>query len=449
MYYFTNRTQKRKAQNRAAQRAFRERKEQHLKNLETKVEELTKASEAANHENTKLRAQVDQMTTELKQYKQKLTVMANPTTVPREKMGFGNPAVGNLSDVTFHFNFPKFGSLPGPQQNNPQRSTSQPISPLQQNPSPTQSQANGKKSPPKFQQSAQDAPSKDDFSTFAGMFTPSMSSSTANGSRGSLESGNYSSPSASSHSNTGPSSSCGTSPEPFTQSPMGSKPIETMTTIGEEQTTLSSEPFAQFSNIDFGSNSNFDWLAQQHGANFDPQLFGDYREPQENVLSNPSFDDFFNDALDADFFTPYNIAPSPNFSKTTAEHPKKNLIDEIDAQKNDYDDTLAPKKESMNCNKLWYVTNPWPTSRDRMLTIVNREKLQECPKAQNGEFDLDGLCSELTKKAKCDGTGPVVGEQDFDTILKKYMGKDVASDCIASKLGIKVNDTKPSSVGMY
>ena len=35
-------TSKRKAQNRAAQRAFRERKEKHLKDLETKVEDLRK-----------------------------------------------------------------------------------------------------------------------------------------------------------------------------------------------------------------------------------------------------------------------------------------------------------------------------------------------------------------------------------------------------------------------
>lgn len=69
----------------------------------------------------------------------------------------------------------------------------------------------------------------------------------------------------------------------------------------------------------------------------------------------------------------------------------------------------------------------------------DREKLQNCHKAQSGEFDLDGLCSELTKKAKCSGNGPVVGETDFDTILKKYMGKEVSSNCMAEKLGIEVN----------
>lgn len=409
---------KRKAQNRAAQRAFRERKERHLKDLETKVEELEKASEAANHENSRLRAQVDRMTSELNQYKSRVTLMTNPKAIPREKVPFGNAAVNNLSDVNFQFEFPKFGMLPGPPTTNkPQKSGSQPTSPHQQVSATTPSNGltNGNDSP--------QMQYKDDLSKFSGIFSPSMSSSATNVSRASLDSGNFSvggatsSPSASSHSNTGPSSSCGTSPEPFTQSPMGFKPVETLTTIGEEHPSVSNgEPVSRFSNVDL-SSTNFDWLAQQNGGQFDPQLFGDYREPQENVLSNPSFDDFFNDAIDTDFFTPYNVAPSPNAAKNAPAH-KKNLIEEIDAQQN-MDDGPLTKKQSMNCNELW-------------------EKLQSCPKAQNGEFDLDGLCSELTKKAKCSGTGPVVGETDFDTILAKYMGKEVSKSCVAEQLGVEI-----------
>lgn len=46
--------------------------------------------------------------------------------------------------------------------------------------------------------------------------------------------------------------------------------------------------------------------------------------------------------------------------------------------------------------------------------------------AQNSDFDLDGLCAELAKKAKCSGSGPVVGTHDFDSILHKYVGSDAA-----------------------
>lgn len=419
---------KRKAQNRAAQRAFRERKEQHLKDLETKVEELEKASADANNENSALRSRVEQMTTELNQYKQKVTLMTQSSPQSREKFSnsnFGKFAVNGLNDVNFQFEFPKFGVLPGPPANKPHRSVSQPISPQQntQTASPIRSNSNGVKSP--AQKAANDARFKEELAQFNAGFTPSMSSSITNASRASLDSASFSvggttsSPSASSQSNAGPSSSCGTSPEPITQSPMAFKPVETLTTIGEEQPTMSTsnQAFTQFSNIDF-SNTNFDWLAQQNGGQFDPQLFGDYREPQNNVLANPSFDDFFNDALDTDFFTPYNAAPSPGkgLNNGSSDGPKKNLIDQIDEQQDSVGD--EPTKTSMSCNQIW-------------------EKLQACPNAQNGDFDLDALCSDLTKKAKCSGNGPVVGEADFNTILQKYMGDDGAS-CVASKLGISV-----------
>ncbi|UNI22572.1 DNA-binding transcription factor yap1 [Purpureocillium takamizusanense] len=444
-------TSKRKAQNRAAQRAFRERKEKHLKDLETKVEELEKASEEANHENSKLRAQVDRITSELNQYKQRLAVMSNvKQPVPREKVPFGSAALNNLSDVSFQFEFPKFGALPGPPVAKRQTQPSQPISPPQdgQTASPARSQSNDSRSPQSAQQSMHD-----ELANFSGIFTPSMTSSHRTGSRASLESahlsfgggggGATSSPSASSNSNAGPSSSCGTSPEPSNQSPMGFKPLETLTTIGEEQqaasTTSGDQPFAQFANVDIGSPS-FDWLANQNGGHFDPQLFGDYREPQDNILANPNLDDFFSDAFNADFFTPYNMPA------TTKTAPKKNLIDEIDAQQNSLDD--EPPKSNMNCNQIWYDSLPVDVDPTRPLTRSDREKLQDCPKAQSGEFDLDGLCSELTKKAKCSGSGPVVGEKDFDTILRKYMGKDVSTDCVANTLGISVKQEQPNGVSM-
>ncbi len=41
-----------------------------------------------------------------------------------------------------------------------------------------------------------------------------------------------------------------------------------------------------------------------------------------------------------------------------------------------------------------------------------------------GDFDLDGLCSDLQQKAKCDGHTAVVNEQDFDLVIKKYLCKD-------------------------
>ncbi|KAF9876263.1 transcription factor PAP1 [Colletotrichum karsti] len=402
---------KRKAQNRAAQRAFRERKEKHLKDLETKVEELEKASKDASSENSILKAQIEKMTGELNEYKTKLAAMSTRSVSHgKSPMGFGASAIGNLSDVNFQFEFPKFGVLPGstmpkPVQRagssaSPQTNGSNPVSPLNTKDNNSPHIINGL-----------DFSTKDDLATFTSLFSPSMSASNGTGtSRASVDSGPYSmhngtstsSPSASSQSNAGPSSSCGTSPEPFTQSPMGFKPVDTMTTIGEEHTGQQS----LFAGIDTNS---IDWFAQQNGGQFDPQLFGNYREPQENILGGNFDESFFNEALDADFITPYNMAaPSP-------AQPKKNLIDQIDAAKNADDDVVkeAVKPENYNCNKIW-------------------EKLQDCPSVQSGEFDLDGLCSELQKKAKCSGQGPVVSETDFQSVVNKWMGKDAAA-CFQGK----------------
>ncbi|KAK8014485.1 hypothetical protein PG990_007781 [Apiospora arundinis] len=413
---------KRKAQNRAAQRAFRERKEQHLKDLETKVKELEEASATTNSENSQLRAQVEKMTMELNEYKKRLAVTPAPRlssgTSPQQNLQrgvFGAGLVNTMNDVNFQFEFPKFGVLPGPSEGAsptsgsraPKRTTS--ASSATANgyagqSSPSQDQATPSSTKSRENSTSQ---SKDAMSKYSSMSSHSPYEIGGNASRTSLDSANFSiggtastSPSSSSHSNGGPSSSCGTSPEPFTQSPLGFKPVDTLTTIGEEQpgfTIDNGNHMGAFGSFDF---SNFDWLANQNGGQFDPQLFGDYREPQDNILANTTFDDsFFNDAFDADFITPYNMAPSPKV-------PKKNICAEIDARKEDEDTIVATEN-----GKLLTCTNIW-------------EQLQNCPKVQSGDIDLDGLCSDLQKKAKCGGTGAVVDETDFKAVMKKHLGSE-------------------------
>ncbi|KAK4229384.1 transcription factor PAP1-domain-containing protein [Podospora fimiseda] len=409
----TEPTSKRKAQNRAAQRAFRERKEKHLKELETKVEELEKASEASNREKELLRSKIDKMTVELNEYKKRVSALANGSrpSYPGSVPPFGSSFVQNLNDVNFQFEFPKFGQLPGPGKFNTkkastpstQRSNSGQLSPTEKtkdSASPTNSSS--------YSQVGLDSQTRNDIANMtSGLFSPPLSTTGygMNGGSISLDSqfnGNggatsTSSPSASSNSNMGgASSSCGTSPEPFTQSPVGFKPVDTLSTIGEEYSGFnnSSQDFG-FGNID--PNMDMSWLPQTD-FQFEPQLFGDYREPQENVLSQGLDDSFFNDALNVDFVTPYNLPITAE-----ASDPKPGILDQIDAAK--CEDLLTPSGNLLTCNKIW-------------------EKLQNCPKVQNGDFDLDGLCSDLQKKAKCSGGGAVVDEADFKNVMKKYLCKD-------------------------
>lgn len=164
--------------------------------------------------------------------------------------------------------------------------------------------------------------------------------------------------------------------------------------------------------------NDMNFLANTSNFQFNPQLFGGYREPQENVLGNGFDDSFFNDAFDIDFTTPY-FAASP-------QPPKKDLVSQIDAAKNEDQTELVQTEDGqfLTCNKIWYDT---PTQLVRLNAATNelgREKLQNCPKVQNGDFDLDGLCSDLQKKAKCSGSGAVVDERTFKDVMQKYLGKD-------------------------
>jgi len=165
--------------------------------------------------------------------------------------------------------------------------------------------------------------------------------------------------------------------------------------------------------------NDFNWLSANNSFQFEPQLFGDYREPQDNILGNGGFDDsFFNDAFDVDFTTPYNMAPSPMLHK-------KDLISQIDeAKNNDEPIQVGTDGQLLTCNKIWYELSGLDVEPTRLSNTINREKLQNCPKVQNGDFDLEGLCSDLQKKAKCSGSGAVVDEKDFKNVMQKYLGKN-------------------------
>jgi AP-1-like factor len=168
----------------------------------------------------------------------------------------------------------------------------------------------------------------------------------------------------------------------------------------------------QFSSVN--NTNDFNWLPQNN-FQFDPQLFGDYRDPTDNLLSGVLDESLFNDVIDADFITPYNV---PLTVEPVVKKP--DLIAQIDAAKNS--DELDSNGQLLTCNKIWYVPLPaWSYALASANTIY-RERLQTCPKVQNGDFDLDGLCSELQKKAKCSGTGAVVDETDFHTVMRKYLG---------------------------
>lgn len=94
-----------------------------------------------------------------------------------------------------------------------------------------------------------------------------------------------------------------------------------------------------------------DWLVQQNRGRFDPVLFGDYREPQDAIISADY--GFFNDAFPTYDFSPFDNKPS------MMQQPAKGVIEQAD-EKQDAEVEPVPSMNTANrvevdCNKLWFV----------------------------------------------------------------------------------------------
>ncbi|KIW93233.1 uncharacterized protein Z519_05838 [Cladophialophora bantiana CBS 173.52] len=480
-------TSKRKAQNRAAQRAFRERKEKHLKDLETKVEDLEKASESANHENGLLRAQVERLQVELKEYRKRLSWISSNGLNRSQPVAVSQSRNPNGND--FQFEFPKFGDLPPmpatklfgnsnmqkPQGNNTGRSASIPTpgaTPGNQNAASRRSTSTSQNQPTRYgslsqspigntftaspQAQSQQQEHQGSIDSLSGLFSPSILEASRHASlgsyfpksalsaynaatqnnRGSLDNGvsgnmpglysnssisNSDSPSSSTESQNA-ISSIGTSPEPSLNSPANKLTEYNLNPISEEnqapfggkdylcnQLQLACgcaedpiPPILKMSDeipLGYVNDPGFDvnginWLAQQNNNSFDPILFGDYRETQENILSQ-DFGAFFNDA----YPLPDLGSPLHNYNDVAPEPaPKTDLLKQVEEAKNGNEEVVPDNEKPMTCNKIW-------------------DRLQSMEKFRNGEIDIDNLCSELRAKAKCSEGGAVVDKKDVDKIL--------------------------------
>ncbi|RDW74658.1 putative bZIP transcription factor AP-1/Yap1 [Aspergillus mulundensis] len=418
-------TSKRKAQNRAAQRAFRERKEKHLKDLETKVDELQRASDDANQENGLLKAQVERLQVELREYRKRLSwvTQGNALSAINSYPGNANRMSG-LNNNDFMFDFPKFGDLPGGRifsgsmaKANQNKKDDAPIPGVLRH-SPLQT-TNGRSSNTASPRDA--TPNK----------PATASPITANGHPNSFykfqqqsgqvhDTSNSDSPSSSSDSHRYLSSS-GTSPEPSVQSPdnqhKDSHDGHACTIDGEKSfcaqlgmacgninnpipavrhrsESATGTPNAPQSTDNTENVAGIDFMAQQNGGQFDPLLFGDWREPQDAILSQ-DFNTFFDDA----FPLPDLGSPSHNLTEAgTNAQPKKSILEVMD---NKMDEEVVPgedKAQMLSCTKIW-------------------DRLQSMEKFRNGEIDVDNLCSELRTKARCSEGGVVVNQRDVDDII--------------------------------
>lgn len=359
--------------------------------------------------------------------------------MPATKLfGSSNAQKQQATAPTRAASIPTPGSTPADQNTNSRRSTSssqsQPVRYASQSQSPISASFTAS---PQQQQKEQHG----SVDSLSGLFSPSILEASRHTSlggyfpqrtynaagqvnRGSLDngamgnvSGVYSNSSMSNSDSPGSStesqnniSSIGTSPEPSLNSPankltdFGLNPIseESQAPFGGKNHLCAQlqlacgcaddpiPPILNTSNVNsvgFASTPSFDpsginWLAQQNNNGFDPVLFGDYRETQDNILSQ-DFGAFFNDA----YPLPDLGSPLHNYNDVaTEQQPHKNdLLKQVDEAKNE--EVVPDNDKPMSCNKIWYVNatsgnlqwltcligivfNPWKNSATAKLTLT-------------------------------------------------------------------------------
>lgn len=81
-----------------------------------------------------------------------------------------------------------------------------------------------------------------------------------------------------------------------------------------------------------------------------------------------------------------------------------------------------------------HITPPPPLPQKKAdANSLTREQIQACPAVQNGEIDMDSLCSQLQQKAKCSGEGPVIQETDFKDVLDTMFAPGGFHACSVTK----------------
>jgi AP-1-like factor len=330
-----------------------------------------------------LRSQVERLQSELHDYRKRVAAGNVSRTPPAAVQSKDSWTSGN----DFQFDFPVFGTYPFP----PVRSKSDTQNPaVQTSTSSTDLSARGNpytSSTSGFQQPPMNTPMSTGVDAFSELFSPSILAASVSmspasehtshkGSIGSVYKGstsgsmdhshsnssipqlsggsslsNSASPSVSSVSQHGPGSSCGTSPEPSGNSPANSKGIDSnLKTISEENAAppssfLIKTPSAELNGID--------WLAQQNGGQFNPDLFGDYRESQD-AIATADFGGFFNEA----FPLPDLGSPPASYETAAPGAPKAKVPEGMDKKK--YDDIpVMPREKAtpdmLSMSKIWSV----------------------------------------------------------------------------------------------
>jgi AP-1-like factor len=344
---------KRKAQNRAAQRAFRERKEKHVKDLEDRVTELENEAAATNHENEFLKHQVERLQAELDKYK-------SANTSPRTSASTSSTSGGD--NKAFTFEFPFFGD----QHNHKSQAYPSP------NSLPTTHATSESSSP---------------FSTYKNTVSPfsSNSNDTPASSKGGDEEETFCDRL---------SLACGSTDNPVPRAP----------SLSSDHHKNSSSSSASSSSNNNNNNNNSEVNKDNDGLTslfspppFDFDFLGSYRDPLfENTSAEFNLPEL--STTEYSVFDPLeNPIVDSSFGQLMNNEPvvKQEPQDDEPQQTKD-DEVPAPKSKFMSCSAVWDRVSSHPKFND---------------------LDIDGLCSELQTKVKCSDSGILLTENDVEKVL--------------------------------
>lgn len=155
---------------------------------------------------------------------------------------------------------------------------------------------------------------------------------------------------------------------------------------------------------------------------FNPDLFGDYRDPQnaiqEAAISGDDYGGFFNDALALpDFSSPYN-APDDASALT------QNLAQEMD--KRSSDNAMKKDKDAhkiCSMEKIWYAALSHNGAMSATDLLLNRDRLAADVRFEKGDIDLDSFCTEFKAKVQCTQSGFGIEKHEMEKIMAKLPEK--------------------------
>lgn len=421
---------KRTAQNRAAQRAYRERKEKKMKDLEDKVLLLEMQNIKAITESDFLKVQVDMLKQELARYRgttdlldlnipTKLPATAKPS-VPRQQTSSSMSSESTNSDKGVSADFPwsddAYKKSPNVEKYNASNNKDFPLpdliggsssstSPLNDNilvsPDSGNSVSSGSNPPTAYNPTP-------DFYKFEEEVDPFCNKL---------------------------NEACGTKQDPVPKDLKASyaSPFASKTNpAAKDSADYVNDPFFNGRNtFDFDlSNNNTDPLSFLNDKNFDVSLaFSEdlgsrnngttekvetdplafltteesaYDPLKDSVNVDFNFNDFVKSSIsgtDSTRDTVVSYSPEANLKDFSHKTPSTELSDySYTSGKNDLLEIVPAPEKALKCSEIW-------------------ERITNHPKYT--EIDIDGLCLELKSKAKCSERGVVVNSTDVNRLLEQ------------------------------